>query len=177
MSGAAGWLACTAAFSVRLHGLALILTGTVDLAVIIGTIVALRRSYSRTVLTFRPDGLTWAGLFRHRRVFAKSIPGRVVEAEVRWSKTSARRTQVWLLANRDGRAEVKLNADAWDRTELEDLRRRLGIPREVIDEPLSSQELRRRVPGSVPWPVLHPVALTYLVIAIIVTAVLLAQRF
>jgi hypothetical protein len=174
--GAAGWLPCSAVFAVRFHGLALVVIGVLDLAVIIGAIGAVRRSYRRTSLMLGPDGLTWAGPFRDRPVFASSDPGRVVEAEVHWLRTSARRTHIWLLINADGRAEVGLNADVWDRSELEDLRHRLSIPREVITETLSGKELRTRLPGSVPWPVLHPIALTYLLIAIIITVVLLAQR-
>lgn len=175
--GVAAWLTCSMAFLVRFHGVALIVAASLDLAVTTATIAALRRSYRRTLLTFGPDGLTWAGLFRHRLVLATNASGSVVEAEVRRSKTSARRTHLWLLVNGDGRAEVSLNTDAWDRNELEYLRQRLGIPRIVITETLDGKALRSRVPGSVPWPVLHPIALTYLLIAIIVAAVFVAQRF
>jgi hypothetical protein len=173
---AAGWCVFSLVFLLRFHGLALILMALIDVAVVVGTLAISRRSYARSQLTLAHGRLMWSGAIRDRVVFDKSRPGRVVEAEVRWFKTSDRRTRVWLLVDAEGRAEVNLNVSAWDHAQLENLRQRLGVPRELISDTLSGKELRARRPASVPWAVLHPIAMTYLLIAAIVVAVLLAQH-
>ena len=169
---AAGWCAMSIAFLVRFHGTGLFVMAVLDVAVLAAALVILQRSRSRSTLSLSPDGLTWTGLFRDRKV----CPVKVVEAEVHWFQTSARCTRVWLLVNADGRAEVNLNADAWDHVQLELLRQRLGIPREVMNQTQRAKELRAKFPGSVPVAVLHPIALTYLLLAAIVASVLVARH-
>jgi hypothetical protein len=169
---AAAWCAMSVAFLARFHGTGLLVVTVLDLGVFCGGIAILCRSRARSVLNLTGDDLTWSGAFRDRKV----CPVKVVEAEVRWSKTAGLRTRVWLLVNAEGRAEVNLNLDAWDRAQLEQLRQRLGIPRGVISEPQSGKQLHGRFPGSVPAALLHPIALTYLLIAAITVCVLVARH-
>ena len=169
---AVGWCSMSIAFLASFHGVGLLVMAVLDVAVIAGALALLQRSRGRSTLSLSEDGLTWTGLFRDRKV----CPVKVVEADVHWFRTSARSTRVWLLVNAGGRAEVNLNADAWDQAQLERLRQRLGIPREVISRTQRGNELRAKFPGSVPLAVLHPIALTYLLLAAIVASVLVARH-
>lgn len=172
---AGGWLAASAAYLLKFHGFVLAILAIVDVLVLVGTIVLFRRSAQRTKLALVDGTLVFSSAFRDRVVFAASRPGRVIEIEVDWGWLSGRRSRLWLLTDADGRTEVNLNRPAWDRTELEDLRQRLGLPLEVVERPLRLTEARRAFPRTIAWWAVHPLLTTYGFIAVIVVAILGAR--
>jgi hypothetical protein len=166
LAAAAGYLLASGFFLLRFHGSTRETLGVIDV-VVLGLLVAgLRRSFNHGQLTLEDDRVIFSGALRTRALIGQSAPTRVIDAEVDWGRTSGRRSRLWMLVNRAGRAELALNRDAWDGAELERLRERLGIPLEVAEKPLRPTDMRREWPGAIPWPAAHPVLVTCVGLAV-----------
>lgn len=171
VAAASGWLLASGFYLLKFHGPLRIAMVALDVVVVVGAVAVFRRSHRRTRLTLTNGRLVFSGLVSDRVLFADGRPGRVVEADVDWGLASGRRSRLWLLVDADGRTEVGLNHHVWDQGQLEDLRVRLGLPREVVTQPLRPAEARKVYPGTIPWWAVHPVLATYLLIALIIAIV------
>ena len=60
-----------------------------------------------------------------------------------------------ILVDTAGRGELSLSRDAWDPSDLDLLRVRLGAELEVVEKPMRPAELRKMWPHALPWVAAH----------------------
>jgi hypothetical protein len=80
----------------------------------------------------------------------------------------------WAIVNTDGRVEIAVSAKLFDPDDLEKLRHRFGLEREVVPEPLRGSEAPEIYPGLVPRWMAHGVGLgaaAFVLAVIVVTAI------
>lgn len=148
------WLLVTVLFSLRFQGVARVIVVCVAIIAALGVIGMVRLSRARTKLVANGEKLIFYGLVRHRALQVRDA--RAVDVRVVWRSVAGRESRLWLLVNAKGHVTVRLNRDAWDASQLEELREKLGIAREVVNTPMSPIAIRRGYRGSIPWWGAHP---------------------
>lgn len=148
---ALGWLLFSLVFLLRFGGAARIAVAAVDVMVLGVTVVLLTRSRSRSRLWLRGTELLYRTSWSERPVFRVGEAGSVIDVVVDLGAWSNRQRRFWCLVDKDGGARVVLSHRAWDASQLEALRSRLGVQADVRSETLSARAAAREIPGSIPW--------------------------
>jgi hypothetical protein len=131
-------------------------------------LVALARL--RTKLVIADGRLAFTSLLRTRVFGDSEVGSRIIEVKVAWANSN-RCTHLWLFT-KAGHAVVSLNRDAWDSGQLEQARKSLDLPLEVIDGPKSPKELRNLYPQSIPWWAAYPLPATVVTLVFIAAIVI-----
>lgn len=77
----------------------------------------------------------------------------------------------WLFLDADGGRLMGLNPRVWQPADLEALTAALGVPVENREKPpVKVSELRRQLPGAVPWWQAHTVMLGLLAAVVVIAA-------
>ena len=150
-----GMLALAVGFSLKQHGWGLVAELVAE--VIVGGLTAGLIYLGKRRLKFTLDRgrLCFRGRFSEREIFSARRPGKVVELKVVWAGGSKSPLSLWTLIDADGACEVAVDASGFDAEDLEQLRGRLGLSREVVDEPFKATRVRRAYPGVIPWWYAH----------------------
>lgn len=170
----AGLLALGLASLAKLHGTGLIVELSLLLVVIAGGVVLLLLGNKRMNFTL-DDGVLWfTGRISRRKVFAVHAPGKVAEVNVVWWGGGNAPLPLWALVNAEGVCEAAVIARRFDAGQLEELRSRLQLPRDVVQDPIPATKVLTAYPGILPWWYAHiyGVAAVAFLLAVLVVAVL-----
>lgn len=104
------------------------------------------------------------------RLWPRTSLARVLSVVVLYGGASVPAPQ-WLFLDADGKRLMLLNPRIWQRADLEALTTVLGVPVEDREKPaVKVGELRRQLPGVVPWWQAHTVLLGLLAAVVVVAA-------
>lgn len=171
-AAAGGWLVLSVAFLLKVSSSARIIFVCVDVAVLLAAAIIVRRSTRETKLVLANGQLVFSSWLRDRILFSHAAPGGVAEIEVDWGWVANRRSRLWLLLDARGRTELGLNRDVWDPTQLEELRARLRLQREVTTEPQRPAAARKAYPGVIPFWGAHAAWTSWTLVLLMVLVVL-----
>jgi len=117
----------------------------------------------RTYFALTAGRVTYTDLFstRELEVYGELGSARVVHVPLRPSGRAT--VQLWV--GPDGQTKVRLTPNWWEPDALEALRDATGVPLEVVAEPISAKEMRRRYPRSISWWQSRPVISVALLLA------------
>ena len=135
----------------RLHGDGrVIAAGVSGVALVVIPVLGLwmgRRSTKRAGFELSGGQLTYTAFSRPKPLFVDHRPGKVVEVTVAPSRSGRiAQRRFWLLLDDRGVREAMVDPTVYDPQQLEALRNRLGIPRAVVQQPLSIGEINSRYP-------------------------------
>jgi hypothetical protein len=172
LSAALPILAFAVIWTLRNHGVGLIVVLVLEAVIVAGGVLNARFRRTRMKFTLSDGHLVFTGRVNEREIFRNGKGGKVVELTIAWMGTSP--TRLWALVASDGRSEVAVSASTFDSGDLEKLRHELGLEREVIDTRIKATEVRSRYPDIIPWWVAHMIGLYVagFVLACIIVAIL-----
>lgn len=155
---------------------------TAIIVVVVGGLLGLWLLYLRTLsLTVDERGLTRRALGLTRRIPRASLRQAVLVSYTQRSRYTERDVPLVALLDGAGRVQLKLDLAVWAETDAQSIVSQLGLMPGVRTLGHRTQaQLRRELPGVLPWPYQHRVAfwflclgITVLMLAVIVAVVAL----
>lgn len=159
-----GWIAL--AYQLVPDVVAAVLLGLGVFAVVIVSARWSMRHMTTRHLTVRDGRLTQTTMYRTRAISPDRQIVRAVRAEYISDRLSAQVSRVLLLLDDSGRAVFRILPAVWD-AEVARLPAALGVTEEVRSGQTTAKQLRREVPGAVPWGEAHMIKATLLFLAVV----------
>jgi hypothetical protein len=155
--------------------LAIGITSSVPAGVLLGTAVYVAvlvlarwsmRHMTTRHLTVREGRLTETTMYRTRVISPDRAIARAVRAEYVSDRLTGQVGKVLLLLDDSGRTVFRIFPAVWD-AEMARLPAALGVTEQTRSGQTSAKQLRREVPGSVPWGEAHMIQATLLFLAVV----------
>ena len=113
-------------------------------------------AYFGTAIWVSPTEISERGFFGRKRTFARQSIGSVVIAETYASSSSETIPQLFV-CDHEGTQIVRMRGQFWSRENMEVVKSTLDVPFTVVDEAVTTGDLRRDFPGLLYWFERHPV--------------------
>jgi hypothetical protein len=124
----------------------------------------------RRALALTDTGLHYFNGIRERTAAAPGAALKIIEVRIGY-RGQVRDWPVWLLIGRSGECLFSTASNVWPADKLEQLRVALNVPIERRSSRLTPRQLRREIPGSVPWAQAHVFTVTVLLIVAVSMAI------
>lgn len=112
-------------------------------------------AYFGTAIWVSPTEISERGFFGRKQTFPRESIGSVVVAETYASSLTETIPQLFV-CDHDGTQIVRMRGQFWSRESMEVVKSTLDVPFTVVDEAVTTGELRRDFPGLLYWFERHP---------------------